>query len=287
MKDKKKAPWRWRVGSEAENDRLGLLYEPGNWGDVLKGNWAAIAARWIARARRPARISYADVFAGTPDYSLVPAAAERLASLPPCLFRDLQAPHARSGRLASTALLVEAAAHREGAPLDLHVFDADPERQAAWRAHSGARLLEGPSGEDALLAATTAAPPPDLTLVDPYDLLERWPRLGALAVRAAARSPVLLYLYNKSPRGGGHARAYDAFRRRLHGSLSHAPGPSGAILGRVPADPVLPSAFHEVILLGGAAYGSELASELRELTLVIARHVAGQGAFEELGGRGG
>ena len=33
-------PWRWKVADPSVTEALGLRYEPGNWGDILKAVWA-------------------------------------------------------------------------------------------------------------------------------------------------------------------------------------------------------------------------------------------------------
>ena len=43
--------WRWKVADAGSNPQLDLRYEPGHWGDVLKGAWAVVLARWLATRR--------------------------------------------------------------------------------------------------------------------------------------------------------------------------------------------------------------------------------------------
>jgi len=59
----------------------------------------------------------------------------------------------------------------------------------------------------------------DLVLVDPYDLVESKPGLIEAALRHTDSAVLLLYAYNKSPRGRRHARNYEAFREPLAGQL--------------------------------------------------------------------
>ena len=40
-----RSDWKWKVSKRADNERLGMLYEPGNWGDILKGTWAVAVAQ--------------------------------------------------------------------------------------------------------------------------------------------------------------------------------------------------------------------------------------------------
>ena len=43
--------WSWKVADRDKNQDLNLRYEPGNWGDVIKGVWALATARAVAAGR--------------------------------------------------------------------------------------------------------------------------------------------------------------------------------------------------------------------------------------------
>lgn len=279
MRGGEKKTWRWRVADQEANKRLNLLYEPGNWGDILKGLWAVLAARALARLRPGARMSYLDPFAGAPTYPLVEASRRRFEAIPPSLFLELQKPYAARGQMASTALLVRDAWASEGAKCLLRVFDADPERIEAWRQTSDVEVVAGPCGEAILeTVAQDPAHRPDFLLVDPYDFFVRWKELLPKAAQAAQGSTVLLYLYNKAPRGPGQQRLYADFRASLSTELREAR--ARALLGRVPADATVARAYHEVVLLGTAAQISELEEELAAHTRALASAVVESGAFE-------
>ena len=62
--------WSWRDRDPSRH--AGLRYEPGNWGDALKGEWALIAVEALL-ARGAVRVL--DPFAGAPRYPLSPASA--------------------------------------------------------------------------------------------------------------------------------------------------------------------------------------------------------------------
>lgn len=281
MRGGAKKGWRWRVEDRAANDDLGLLYEPGNWGDVLKGVWAVRVATALAASRPGERFVYLDPFAGAPTYPLVEASRSRLEAAPPSPFVDLQRPYAARGRLASTALLVRDAVAAAGGDVLLRVFDADPKRLEAWKALEGTEAAEGPSGEAVLAGAAEAGgSPPDLVLVDPYDLFLRWKDLVPPAARAARRSAAILYLYNKAPRGPGQARLYADFRSELARELRAAGG--RALLGRVPADATVARAYHEVVLLGPATEIPDLEEVLARDARDLAEAIARRGAFEVL-----
>lgn len=268
--------WTWKVADEGSAARLRLRYEPGGWGDVVKGVWATTVAAALAPGREALRVL--DPFAGAPGYPRVPAVAARLAALragpagaDAAVSRFLAAADARGAdALPSTASLVAHEVRRAGARARLEVFELDPARRAAWG--EGATVLDVASGEEAL------ARPADLVLVDPYDLAAGWPRVRPrLAARPAADpAPLLLYYFNRAPRGAAALRDYRAWREDLARAL-----PGRAIsAGRVPSDAVLPRAWHEVVLAGPRALVDPLAASLRAATQALARHLSDAGCFE-------
>jgi len=267
--------WTWKVSEDAKNVGLNLRYEPGNWGDVLKGEWAVRLTRALARSGLP-RIRFLDPFAGAPTYPLVESAAARLDERPPCpAFLEAQAPFVARGELASTGSLVLAAADAAGVGLEALVYDLDATRLAAWRSRP-VSVLEVASGAEAL----EAAPPRDLVLLDPYDLFDAWGSLLPRVLPFAREAALLLYLYNKAPRGAGHQRQYASFRRSLARELADLPRPARALVGRVPSDAVLPRAFHEVVLVASAELAGELEPELAATTRELALRLAAGGAWE-------
>jgi hypothetical protein len=231
----------------------------------------------VCRTAAPGRaLRYLDPFAGAPEYSLLSAAAARLGAAPPAAarFLELQGPWLRRGRLASTASLVLAAAALAGRRVEAAVYDLDPARREAWRLHP-VRVLEHASGEEAL----DLAAPPDLLLLDPYDLFDAWGSQLKRALLAARGAPVLAYLYNKAPRGGGYVRQYEQLRKGI-AALQARGDPARLLVGRIPTDAVLPRAWHEVLLLGPPALLDPLAPELAGLTRELAAWLGAQGAFE-------
>jgi hypothetical protein len=271
--DREGLPWSWKVPALESGDQPAMLYEPGNWGDVLKGSWAVLIVEAQAKAQCRRVLRYLDPYAGSPTYPLTAASAQRLSWLGAGRFLDAQALWLEIGRLASTALLVRAAGAACGLEVRLEVFDSDPQRRAAWCEQPGVRVLEAANGEAVLRAADA-----DMVLVDPYDFLDRWPEILPLAVQAAQGGAVLIYLYNKSPRGSGHARNY----KRLRDAIERT-APSGVLIGRVPSDVVLPRAFHEVILLAPPGLAESVRPELLRTTKRLACKLSTTGAFEDAG----
>src|SRR5688572_13197482 len=177
MPREKKRRWSWKVEDRGQNPDLNLLYEPGNWGDMVKGTWAVIVVRAVlglhgkdvnavskggkaleidpangdAPARSPATFRYFDPFAGAPTYPLVEASRRRIEGMPGGPFVEAQERFTRGGELASTAMLVLESIKLAGADARLDVFDADPLRRAKWASVPEAVLLDAVSGEEALL----------------------------------------------------------------------------------------------------------------------------------------
>jgi hypothetical protein len=269
-------PWTWKAGPPADHARL--RYEPGSWGDVVKGVWAVAAARALADREGRGALRVLDPFAGAPEYRPAAAATARLDALAaaPAGADPLVATFlslARGPVLPSTGRLARAASFAAGAPATLEVFDLDPARRQAWAAIEGATPLELASGEEAL------GRPADLVLLDPYDLAAAWSSLRpslAGRLRGGDDALLLLYLYNRAPRGAAALRAYRALRDELEGAL----GGRGLLVGRVPSDAVLPRAWHEVLLAGPRAALAPLATPLRNSTVALAAHVAEGGVFE-------
>ncbi|MBE7462820.1 MAG: hypothetical protein HS116_04915 [Planctomycetes bacterium] len=273
--------WRWRVAAEAANAELHLRYEPGNWGDVLKGTWAVRVARALPASA--AAVRYLDPYAGAPTYPLVPASRarlNRLAEIPEQPFASAQSGFAGRDRLGSTAALLLEVWHAQGLRVDAHVFDAEAAHRQAWGGMDGLSVLNVPSGEAALELERHAASPADLILVDPYDCFDHWGAWLPALKRAARRSTVLVYLYNKAPRGTGYADQY----RRLRGALERWSADGPLLLGRLAADAVEPRAYHEVLLAGPGARDAVLAGALRSDSEALARLLGHADAFKALSG---
>jgi hypothetical protein len=259
--------WSWKVADPGANAELGLLYEPGTWGDLLKAAWAVPLARALA-AQGPLRI--VDPFAGAASYPLVEAAARRLHGAPRLGIEELLEPHLQEGRVPSTGALAQEAA---GEAASLLVFDVHAARLATWKGRERCEVPAGVFSGDALLEKRGAEA--GLLLLDPYDLFERYEALLPLALAPGA--PLLLYLYNKAPRGPKELARYRALRDRL----AALAGERVVRVGRVPSDAVLPRAYHEVLLVGPAALVEPLDETLREATFRLSRHVGDLGAWED------
>lgn len=266
--------WSWKVGDRDANEGLGLRYEPGSLGDLLKGEWALAVAR--ALVSDPGPIRYLDPFAGAPVYPRVAAVDARLEELPPTEYGAAQEPFAARGELASTATLVRDVCDQAGVRLFARVFDADPERRALWAAAAWAELMPGEDGG----AILGEAGPTDLLNVDPYDLFERWEELVPPALRRAPHEAALFYLFNKAPRGSSQFTRYRNLRESIAALLEAEGDLRGLLVGRIPSDAVLPRAFHEVLLVAPRPLIAAVRGPLGAVTRVLATELALRGAFE-------
>lgn len=273
--------WNWK---DKAGQTAGLLYEPGNWGDMLKGIWVTRIVRSMA-AMPGMAWEYRDVFAGAMDYPLTRKTLIRLALLSDTLLPACAESMVASGRWPSAASLAHAAAQEasgmeKGTSFRWVVMDGDDERAASYEACSWCeKILIGNGWESALNDAASAS---TLLVLDPYDCLAGAEQaLGTIRARLPECS-LLLYVYNRSGRGGEYLRAYRAFRNALDDIREDA----RMLVGRVAADGFLPTAHHEMIFLphattwSGAAVDAltkRLAAETAQLSQVISQN----GVFEE------
>ena len=88
---------------------------------------------------------------------------------------------------------------------------------------------------------------------------------------------MLVYIYNRAPRGGQHTRDYNRFRDRLE-QLG-----SSYAAGRIGSDIVLPRAFHEMVLLAPPGVTGLLEAELARATRQLACKMSTAGCFERGG----
>lgn len=229
--------WKWKNKDGAQG---GLLYDSGNWGDILKMLWLAEIIRWKQRDGRA--VNYTDPFAGDVRYPMGKKITFRLdqCRLPELDF--LNDTFLNGGfwpSAASGALLLAAGA--------AEVWDADSGRRDAWR-DAGVPVVENAASGWEIVAR--AEPDPDgVLLVDPYDFLAEWREQLPLVAEKSGTVTTLLYLYNRSGKSGEAFADYRRFRGRLDDLLGDAP----KRIGRVAADSFLPDSYHEMIFLPSAA----------------------------------
>jgi hypothetical protein len=272
--------WSWKPAGVDARPAAGMRYEPGNPGDLLKHAWMLALLGKLVDAAPAAGLHVLDPFAGRAQYPLSPRARQRIEALPAGALRSALAPFVEREQLPSTGRLALAEAARRGRSLALAVFDIDGGALATWDGVPGARRLAAAGGLEILRGAEARSA--DAIIVDPYDLFDHWKEILDAALRLAPERPVLAYLYDKSPRGPGHAEQYAALRRFIDLGLERS-GAAGA-LGRVPSDAVQPRAFHEVLLLGPKPVFDAVAEDLRQQSTLLAGPPGPSGCFESLGG---
>lgn len=242
------AGWSWR---SKDGGQGGLLYEAGNWGDILKMLWLAEIVRW--KQRNGGNVRYADPFAGDVQYPLGKKSAFRLRRSGLEQLAFLRAPFLDRGAWPSAASGARLLA--EGG---IEVWDADPERRAAWRGAGAAVTESAASGWE--IVARAQSSPDAVLLVDPYDFLAVWREHLPLLVEKSGGVSILLYLYNRSGKNREAFAEYRRFRGRLDDLTEGRP----KRIGRVAADSFLPDAHHEMIFLpcgadaGRAGFGALL-----------------------------
>lgn len=276
----KRSEWTWKTGDPAANAQLHLKYEPGNWGDVLKGAWLLPVLRVLAEktGRRPVRVL--DPFAGAPEYPLLPASSERLTQLPAGEHAELLKGFAARGVWPSCATLAAAALQAYRVTPRLLVYDFHAPARERWAQVSGVQVLALQSGDDALSKPQRTKLAPDLVLYDSYDFFDRWGKVLDSLASCARTAPVLVYLLNTSPRGPGHTDQYARLVKKL-GALAVELGP--VLRARLPYDRIEPREHHEVLLLAPRAVSAGLEAELRACAEGLARVHADAGAFERIG----
>ncbi len=265
--------WSWKP---KDADSANLLYEPGNWGDLLKGAWVVEAAGWLLAQFTRLACQYVDPFAGAPAYPLTAGTRARLAAVGPGRLAEVAEDFIEKGIWPSAAALVAAVSAEKA---EIRVFDNDPERRQSLAECPNFTVLDG---EDGWEIATRRAPGErGLVLIDPYDFLKEWQtRLeGVLAL--AEKTSVLVYIYNRSARGREEFRQYRDFRNALDSQRGEKP----KLLGRVAADSFLPAAHHEMLFLPGPACyehdeSDSLIEALAAVTVKLDRVIRAGGVVE-------
>lgn len=229
-------PWNWK---NKDGSSPGLLYESGNWGDLLKLLWLKTIIDWKQSHNQIA--NYLDPFAGDIVYPLTQKTQHRIRQIGRNHFSFLQTrfldyklwPSAASGMRPIIQGTVE-------------VFDADPKRREKWAAGENVTLLDADSGWTIL--EHHAPDPNGIWLVDPYDFLAEWKEHLEMIVEKARTTTILLYLYNRSAKNKEAFKNYRAFKNALEDMR-----PEPKRLGRIAADSFLPQTHHEMLFLPSAA----------------------------------
>lgn len=254
--------WKWKSKSGATG---GLLYEPGNWGDILKAGWLLSILERITG-------NYLDLFAGAPSYPLSKMSSLRL--------REAGVPvlNAATASWVSNSLWPSAASFAAaGGGRQVAVFDIHEQHRQAFSGVEGIQVIDADDGWTALEQSHLEAG--DLLMVDPYDFLGVWRERTELV--CSQPSSTLIYIYNRSARKAETLRSYRDFRNHFDTLLEGR----RYLLGRIPADGFLPDAHHEMLFIPSALHADEadLLSALREVTLTVESAVRRRSVFIEQG----
>ncbi len=257
--------WSWKDKDREINDQLNLLYEPGNWGDLLKHLWAFELSRSILKSGLES-IRLFDPFSGAESYPLTSATADRVAALPETLAHTLK-PLCRE-RFPSTGSVFAG----QFVSLDFAclICEQDQARRSTWT--DLATFVEGtPIDRLKTYLKPNSGFSPNLVLWDPYDFFEQWSHAIPFLLQVARRADVLIYFLNKSPQAVGKLKNYQAMKARLDQKL---------LIGRVPADSLLPRSYHELWLMGPRAHDVDLAKSLARTTQLLNQHISNLSCFE-------
>lgn len=230
------ASWNWKAKDGAGG---GLLYESGNWGDLLKMIWLPAIVEWKREAEIP--VNYLDPFAGDVSYPLGRKLSFRFEQAAMSCLQFMREPFISKSVWPSSA----GAVARMLGPGRVTVFDIDAGRRERWARTPGIAVAAGESGWDVLSGATPGAN--DLWLVDPYDFLAEWRAALPVIVEKSRLTTIVVYIYNRAAKSREAFREYRAFRNAVDDALGDAP----RRVGRVAADVFLPRAHHELLFLPG------------------------------------
>ncbi len=239
--------WEWKY---QDGETAALLYEPGNWGDILKDAWVVEIAQWLLALAGRKNFSYLDPFAGAPVYPLGKNTAKRMLPLARTPLGKYCAKFL-AGNLWPCAATLIAEIAGTGSAERIQVFDLDPLRRIRLETSPAFSVADAISGWEVLRKFTPGKN--DLILIDPYDFLAEWREQLPTVLAACESTSVLLYIYNRSGKGKERLRDYRDFRNALDDARGNRP----KLIARAASDAFLPSAHHEVIFLpheSAAAY---------------------------------
>lgn len=227
--------WNWKG---KDGSRNGLLYESGNWGDLLKMLWLGAVLDW----KHP--VAYFDPFAGDVEYPLSEKIRFRIKELRTDFFAFLRRPFLDRGVWPSAA----AAAREMLAQGTVEVWDKDEGRRANWRNRARVAVPQKTRGERGEIESgwhllrDHADDPDAVWLLDPYDFLAEWRDWLEIVADKSRRNTTLLYVYNRSAKSPEAFREYRACRNALDDLRGGLP----KRVGRAASDVFLPRAHHEM-----------------------------------------
>lgn len=229
------SPWTWK-GKDGSSGKL--LYEPGNWGDILKNLWLTILLSWMREDSSSPLEGYNDFFAGAPHYPLAEKTGRRFTRIAFPEFDCIKEPYINKRQWPSSASTVKLLCDAT-----IKLYEKDPVRLEQWQSVPGVDFFHVDSGWEALSGVTPKTA--DINMVDPYDILAEWREIFPCFEGRFGKTTLLIYLYNKSAL---YREAFDNYRA-FRNAVEDATGGLASCFGRIGSDPFLPRAHHEMWLL--------------------------------------
>lgn len=233
------ATWNWKGKDGAKG---GLLYESGNWGDLLKMLWVLAVLQW--KAKFVNGVNYFDPFAGDVHYPLGKKTRYRIDRPEFGLFDMLKTGYTDNGLWPSAASGARVALGGQGI---VEVWDADDGRRGNWERMPDVVVPQGESGWQ--LLRDHQADPNAVWMIDPYDFLAEWRDCLPLVAERSRSTTILLYIYNRSAKNDAAFREYRACKNALEDCRGDLP----KRIGRAAADVFLPRCHHEMWFLPSEA----------------------------------
>lgn len=225
--------WIWK---NKDGSAPGLLYESGNWGDLIKLLWTKAVIDWKQATSGPA--NYLDPFAGDADYPLTRKSAHRIRCTGRERFGFIEKKFLANARWPSAASGLRGVVRGE-----VEVWDLDEDRRRRWSEQKGFTVADADSGWTLIRDHKDDAK--GVWLIDPYDILSEWRERLPLIAERSRRNTILLYIYNRSGKNPETFKQYRVFKNALDDALGERP----KRLGRVASDHFLPQAYHEMLFL--------------------------------------
>jgi hypothetical protein len=227
--------WTWK-GKDGSSGKL--LYEPGNWGDILKNLWLTILVSWMREDSPSPLEGYNDFFAGAPQYPLAEKTRLRFTRIAFPEFYCIKEPYINKRKWPSSASTV-----RLLCDVIITLYEKDPIRMEQWQDVPAVKYFHVDSGWEALSGVIPRAA--DINMVDPYDILAEWREILPCLNGKFGKTTLLIYVYNKSAL---NKEAFDNYRAFRNAVVDATQG-LATCFGRIASDPFLPRAHHEMWLL--------------------------------------
>lgn len=227
------AKWKWKSKDQQSS---GLLYEPGNWGDIVKDEWLLRVLEFTAKHTAKDDFTFYDLFSGQPTYPLSENTYRRINTLEDSVLHSYAKPFLAEEKWPSGAMLSIDVLPKNA---KIHVYDLEIERRNKLKAQVDFNILDFKCGWDFFQSDYET----DFLFLDPYDFLENWRQNHEKIFSKAKTTSTLIYIYNRSGRKKEYLRDYRAFCAEIENTELKA------LIGRVRADAFANDCWHEMLFL--------------------------------------